>query len=869
MSTRDHDREAVARAAVTWAWPLYEMARMRAATSPRRYRGEAAGPSADSPLRWCNVLVHARELLGPGGSRVVTPNVDTLYSNAWFDLREGPVVLDVPDTGGRYYVLGFLDFYTNPFASVGQRTTGTGAGRFVLVPPGWQGSVPAGLHRIDAPTPWVWMIGRILVDGVHDLAAVHALQDGMRLRPLGPRGPVDAPASHPFDAGFDGAALRDAAPRGARFAQVVNAALAENPPPEHERELLASFADCGIGAGVAATPAQCERLDTALAAQLLTWHAMDLGQTGPTGWQTLPLLGASFGADYARRALVALKYIGALDSREAFYPMLHADAQGQPLEGSRAWVLRFAPGALPPVQAFWSLTLYDAADCMLVANPLERYAIGDRTPGLQRDADGGLTIHIGHARPADSRAAANWLPAPAGRFYLCLRAYVPHEDMLDGRYQLPPLRPAAVASLAGGERSPLRTGTGIQEVAPGAWVLHGQGQSFVASTSAGLVLVDAGPGGKVTQAMIAALRSVSDAPVHAICYSHGHLGYNAGVPQWLAHARERGEPPPRLVAHRNVPRRYARYRETAALQQHLAGIQFRLAPGSFEIELHDPQELFDDRCTLGEGAQRVELHWAPAETDDGVAVWCPQAGVLYGGAAVIDSIPNVGTPLRTLRDPVRWADTLERLAALRPQLVIREFGAAIHGAREVQQVLGHTARALRWLRSETVRLMNQGLDERQVLAAMTYPPELFDPPWMRPVYGDPSFIVRDIWRSENGWWDRNPTSLHPSAPLAVAQALARAVADKAAVLAEARRLAEAGDLQLALHVIDLLALAEGDAPEIAQARALKAGWLRERAKEIRSYVSRSLYLDGAARLEAHGSDAARAANVMTPVRSNP
>lgn len=400
------------------------------------------------------------------------------------------------------------------------------------------------------------------------------------------------------------------------------------------------------------------------------------------------------------------------------------------------------------------------------------------------------------------------------------------------------------------EALPLKTGVGAESVAPDIWLLHGQGQSFVAETSVGLVVVDAGPGGKVTAGMIASLRRCSNAPVHALCYSHGHAGYNAGVPQWLDHACGRDEAPPRLIAHRHVPRRYARYRETQALQQHLNEMQFRMPPGSFALHLHDPTELFDDRLVIGDGERRVELLWAPSETDCAIAVWCPTQKVLYGGPSVIDSIPNVGTPLRTMRDPVRWADTLDSLLALGPEKVVREFGPTLVGASVVRDVLGHTARALRWLRAETVRLMNEGLDEREVLARMHYPEELFGPPWMRAIYGDPSFIVRDVYRSENGWWDRNPTSLHPADPVDVSYALAEAITDKASVLSEARRLAAGGELQLALHVIDLLALTSGDAPEIAEAQRLKAGLLHERAGEVRTYISKSLYHHGAARLEA-------------------
>lgn len=397
----------------------------------------------------------------------------------------------------------------------------------------------------------------------------------------------------------------------------------------------------------------------------------------------------------------------------------------------------------------------------------------------------------------------------------------------------------------------LIVGTGSETVAPGLHILRGQGQSFVAETDAGLVVIDAGPGGAITRGMIDSLRQLSDAPVHALCYSHGHVGYNAGVPEWLAHARERGEPAPRLIAHRNLPRRYARYRETQALQHRMAEVQFNRAPGFFDhrLAMHEPGETFDERLVIGSGDRRVELFWAPSETDDAIALWSPAQRVLYGGAALLDSIPNIGTPFRTMRDTVRWAGTLEAMAALHPRKAVREFGPVIDGEAAVQQVLTHTARALRWLRAEVVRLMNEGLNEQQVLARIRFPEELFGVDWMKPSYGDPGYIVRDIYRSENGWWDRNPTSLHPEAPEDAAAAVAEAITDKAGVIARAQALADAGRWQTALHVIDLLATAPGDAPELAQARRLKAAWLRERAKQVASYVSRNLYRVSAEMIE--------------------
>jgi len=401
------------------------------------------------------------------------------------------------------------------------------------------------------------------------------------------------------------------------------------------------------------------------------------------------------------------------------------------------------------------------------------------------------------------------------------------------------------------EKPFLIVGTGTETVAPGLHILRGQGQSFVAETDAGLVVIDAGPGGPVTRGMIDAVRALSSAPLHALCYSHGHVGYNAGVPMWLAHAAQRGDAPPRVIAHRNVLRRQARYRETETLQHRMAEIQFNRPAGFFDrrLAMRAPTETFDDRLRIGGGEQRIELRWAPSETDDAIALWSPSQRVLYGGAALIDSIPNIGTPFRTMRDTVRWADTLDALAALGARKAVREFGATLEGEDEVRHVLTHTARALRWLRAEVVRLMNEGLNERGVLARIRFPDELFGVDWMKPTYGDPGYIVRDIYRSENGWWDRNPTSLHPEAPEAIGRAVADAISDKRGVITHARTLAQGGQWQLALHVIDLLATAEGDTPEIAEARSLKAEWLRERARQVPSYVSRNLYRVGADMIE--------------------
>jgi uncharacterized sulfatase len=385
-------------------------------------------------------------------------------------------------------------------------------------------------------------------------------------------------------------------------------------------------------------------------------------------------------------------------------------------------------------------------------------------------------------------------------------------------------------------------------VVDGIYILPAQGNALAVETGDGVVIVDSGPGGKVTVRMINSLRGFTDLPVTAICYSHGHLGYNEGVELWLQHNAERNEPAPQLIAHENCLLRYRRYRETLGLQCTLLAMQF---PGSrLSFRMVDPTLTFSTRLSLPSKTRRIELLWVPSETDDAIVMWLPDDGVLYTGAAFPGTtIPNIGTPLRTQRFTIRWAESCELMASLGATRLVQEFGPIIDDPREIHDRLMHTAATLRWFRREVVARLNRGMSEQEILADMRYDAAMLDRPYLKARYGAPEYIVRDLYREENGWWDRNPTSLSPAAPAAAAAAVRAAIADPEAVLLEVEALRERGEVQLALHVIDLLALSDADDDITRRARTLKAQLCRLRAEQVQPYVSKALYETSAQLLE--------------------
>ncbi len=381
---------------------------------------------------------------------VVRPNFDTLYSIAWLDLTHEPMVVSAPDTAGRYYLLPMLDMWTDVFAVPGKRTSGTAAGHFAVVPPGWTGTLPAGVTRIDAPTPYVWIIGRTQTNGPADYDAVHQVQAGYTITPLSRWGqappPVEATIDPTVDMKTPPMEQVNSMAGTAYFAYAAEL-MKLHPPHATDWSIVARLQRIGIEPGKSFDAAQVEpavrdALEAAPTAslQLIKDKVPTLARV-VNGWQMNTDTMGVYGDYYLKRAGVALFGLGANQPEDAVYPLNIGDADGQPLTGENRYVLHFGAAELPPVDAFWSVTMYDA-DGYQVANPLNRFAIGDRD-ALKYNADGSLDLYIQAASPGADKES-NWLPSPAhGQLGVTMRLYAPRPQVLDGRWNPPAIRKAS------------------------------------------------------------------------------------------------------------------------------------------------------------------------------------------------------------------------------------------------------------------------------------------------------------------------------------------------------------------------------------------------------------------------------------------
>lgn len=439
----DKDIYATARAAYLYAYPLLsmELTKRQATNVPN---------TATIPMRApLNQFAHARTYPKSDDKDVVRFNFDTLYSLAWLDLSLEPVVLSVPDTNGRYYLLEMLDMWSDVFSVVGARTTGTKAGSYALVAPGWSGNLPDGITKIVAPTPVFWILGRTQTNGPSDYENVHKIQDGYKLTPLSQWGKnYTPPQGQPTNASIDDKTppktqvdRMDGITMLTRLAELVS----KYPPHGNDYPILFELRRMfGIEPG---KPFDASKLGAATVATInkagkdaLEDMPAGLRRIGriENGWNVLTQNIGTYGTSYEQRALIATGGLGANLPEDALYPTAFTDAAGQPLTGSNKYVLHFDKGQTPPANAFWSITMYDK-DGFQVPNPINRFAVSGHEK-LTFNPDGSLDIYIQAQSPGPDKEA-NWLPAPKDApFQPTMRLYSPRSDVANGIWKPPGLQ---------------------------------------------------------------------------------------------------------------------------------------------------------------------------------------------------------------------------------------------------------------------------------------------------------------------------------------------------------------------------------------------------------------------------------------------
>lgn len=384
------------------------------------------------------------------------------------------------------------------------------------------------------------------------------------------------------------------------------------------------------------------------------------------------------------------------------------------------------------------------------------------------------------------------------------------------------------------------------ELRPRTYFTASFGNVSALETDEGLLLVDTGIR-QLAEANHAALRELTQAPLHTVVYTHGHVDHAFGLGPWLAEAEEHHRPRPRIIAHRNVPERFRTYQRMGGLNQHINSVQFGITDVAWPTTFDWPDTVYDDALTLVIGGETFELRHSKGETDDATWMWAPERKVLCTGDFWINCAPNCGNPQKVQRYPMEWIEALERMAALGAELLLPGHGRIVEGAEEIRGALTAAAAYLRSICDQTVEALNEGLPHDEVVARLQIPEDLAANPYLQPVYDRPEFIVRNLIRRLGGWWDGYPASVMPALAAERAKEIAVLAGGIDVLVDRARGLAEEGDLVMACHVAEWAALAD---PTNAAAQECVRDVFTARAKGEVSLMGRGIFMHAVRRAEA-------------------
>ena len=384
---------------------------------------------------------------------------------------------------------------------------------------------------------------------------------------------------------------------------------------------------------------------------------------------------------------------------------------------------------------------------------------------------------------------------------------------------------------------PGRVRVGLEVLDEGAAFMSAFSNALILKTDEGLVFVDTSSLFHA-QAMYDAVREWTDARVHTGIYTHGHVDHVFGLLRFYAEAEEKGEPGARIVAHEACPARFDRYQLTNGYNGHINARQFGFPKPMFPMDYRYPDETIGAARSLDVGGVRIELYHDRGETDDGIWAWIPDRKAIYTGDLFIWAAPNCGNPQKAQRYPREWAVALRKMAGLAPEQLFPGHGPPILGADRVAEALTGSAELLETITEQTLTMMNEGAALNDILHSVKLPDGLLDRPYLRPIYDDPIFIVRTLWRLYGGWYDGNPAHLKPSRDADLAKALADAAGGALQLAKRAENAAADGNFSLACELAEFAWLAE---PDDATTRSVRADVYRGRAKAESSLMAKGIF----------------------------
>lgn len=428
--------------AYIYGYPLVTMDMTRKVLTNVATPGASRGPMGQ--------LIKLREYPAVDDHAVTAPNADTLYTMAWLDVSKEPWVFSIPDMGDRYYLMPMLDGWTDVFQVPGKRTTGGKAQKYLISGPGWSGAVPDGVTEYKSPTGLVWILGRIYCTGTpNDYAKVHALQDKFSVVPLSYYGKAYTPVPGEVDNALDmKTAVRDQVDALGvdEYFTYLARLMKTNPPTAADAPTVAKMAKIGLVPGQDYDASKLGVFDKEAIkavpklAQVKILEYFKNGVKPVNGWMYITQNIGEYGTDYLQRAMVTAIGLGANRPKDAIYPTSEKDVDGKEYDGTKHYVMHFDKGQVPPVNGFWSLTMYDK-DMFFVPNTLKRQTLSSRNK-FATNADGSVDLYLQADSPGKAKEA-NWLPAPSARFIPMLRLYWPKDtppSILDGTWNPPAIK---------------------------------------------------------------------------------------------------------------------------------------------------------------------------------------------------------------------------------------------------------------------------------------------------------------------------------------------------------------------------------------------------------------------------------------------